>query len=137
MYQSNLSYSLLEKYLSALLDKGLLTRDLEKNDLIKTTEKGNKFLQDYYAYRELSSLAREAKESLDHPSEPPQKLEKSSQLSRKSLSNNRIAVITLASDSLDAACKDELEMSIQRSLRKSKWIVQAVNIIDPDSLSES
>ena len=50
MYQANLSYRLIEKYLTILLEQELLKRDTGSCYLI--TQKGKKFLQMYHEYIE-------------------------------------------------------------------------------------
>ena len=50
MYQANLSYRLIEKYVSSLLERGLLACDDNAHYL--TTSRGNEFLQMYLKYVE-------------------------------------------------------------------------------------
>jgi len=57
MYQSNLSFVQVEKYMHCLLDKGLLARDGDSSYLI--TEKGLDFLRQHQKYAEECRLIRE------------------------------------------------------------------------------
>lgn len=52
MYQANLSYRIMEKYLNSLLENGLIECDEEASYLI--TSRGKKFLQMYADYLEKS-----------------------------------------------------------------------------------
>ena len=52
MYQANLSYAQLKKYLMVLTERDLLRYDLDKQTF-KTTEKGHKFLETYNQLDEL------------------------------------------------------------------------------------
>lgn len=57
MYQTNLSYSLMEKYLRDLIDTGLIERDGES--CYSVTEKGREFLQMFTSYLERCERIRE------------------------------------------------------------------------------
>ena len=50
MYQANLSFLQVEKYMKTLLDEGLLTRDGNGGTSYLTTEKGKEFLRLYDDY---------------------------------------------------------------------------------------
>jgi predicted transcriptional regulator len=52
MYQANLSYAQLKKYLRVLTERDLLRYDLD-TQTFKTTEKGHKFLETYNQLDEL------------------------------------------------------------------------------------
>jgi predicted transcriptional regulator len=52
MYQANLSYSQLKKYLMVLTERDLLRYDLD-TQTFKTTEKGHRFLETYNQFDEL------------------------------------------------------------------------------------
>jgi predicted transcriptional regulator len=52
MYQANLSYAQLKKYLMVLTERDLLRYDLD-TQTFKTTEKGHKFLETYNQFDEL------------------------------------------------------------------------------------
>jgi predicted transcriptional regulator len=52
MYQANLSYAQLKKYLMVLTERDLLRYDLD-TQTFKTTEKGHKFLETYNRLYEL------------------------------------------------------------------------------------
>lgn len=52
MYQANLSYAQLKKYLMVLTERDLLRYDLD-TQIFKTTEKGHKFLETYNQLDEL------------------------------------------------------------------------------------
>lgn len=52
MYQANLSYAQLKKYLMVLTERDLLQYDLD-TQTFKTTEKGHKFLETYNQLDEL------------------------------------------------------------------------------------
>jgi predicted transcriptional regulator len=52
MYQANLSYAQLKKYLMVLTERDLLRYDLD-TQTFKTTEKGHKFLETYNRLDEL------------------------------------------------------------------------------------
>jgi predicted transcriptional regulator len=52
MYQANLSYAQLKKYLMVLTERDLLRHDLD-TQTFKTTEKGHKFLETYNQFDEL------------------------------------------------------------------------------------
>lgn len=52
MYQANLSYAQLKKYLMVLTERDLLRYDLD-TQTFKTTEKGHKFLETYNQLDEL------------------------------------------------------------------------------------
>jgi predicted transcriptional regulator len=50
MYQANLNYVQMEKYLKVLLDEGLLARDGDDGSLYLITKKGREFLRVYADY---------------------------------------------------------------------------------------
>jgi len=56
VYGANLNFKLLNDYLGRLEEAGLIAEDLEENGLIKTTEKGKKFLQYYEGFRDFGML---------------------------------------------------------------------------------
>ena len=62
MYQANLSYHLLEKYLESILESGLVQCDEDSCYVI--TRKGKEFLQMYEGYLERRSRIHEAIENV-------------------------------------------------------------------------
>jgi predicted transcriptional regulator len=63
MYQANLSYRIMEKYLKKLLDSGLLERD--DGSLYLITVKGKEFLQMYADFVERNMRIRQDIEGID------------------------------------------------------------------------
>lgn len=47
VYEANLNFAYAKRYLDSLEEYGLVTRDLEAGNEVKTTEKGLLFLQQY------------------------------------------------------------------------------------------
>jgi len=47
VYGANLNFKLLNEYLDKLERAGLIARELGKTEIIRTTEKGRKYLQQY------------------------------------------------------------------------------------------
>jgi predicted transcriptional regulator len=66
MYQGNLSFDLLQKYLDMLVKHGLLEPrgDSEKKSYA-ATEKGRRFLEDYYELQKYSEIAETKKRTLE------------------------------------------------------------------------
>lgn len=52
VYGANLNFRLLEQYLEDLESQGLVTKHVERRGLIKTTEKGIRFLKHYKEFRQ-------------------------------------------------------------------------------------
>ncbi len=63
MYQANLSYMLLQKYMQMLAKQGLIEE--QNGRVYKTTPLGIKYLTDYGEFKESSSHARSKLESLE------------------------------------------------------------------------
>lgn len=64
MYQGNLSFDLLQKYLDMLVNFGLLeVRGSEKSYI--ATEKGRRFLEDYRELQKYSEIASSKKRALE------------------------------------------------------------------------
>ena len=64
MYQGNLSFDLLQKYLDMLVNFGLLeVRGSEKSYI--ATEKGQRFLEDYRELQKYSEMADSKKRALE------------------------------------------------------------------------
>jgi predicted transcriptional regulator len=53
VYGANLNFKMLEYYLTRLEKMGLVARTKEKGHLIRTTEKGNEYLQRFHGLQEL------------------------------------------------------------------------------------
>jgi predicted transcriptional regulator len=53
VYGANLNFKMLENYLTRLEKMGLVSRTNDKGYLIRTTEKGNEFLQRFHGLQEL------------------------------------------------------------------------------------
>lgn len=70
MYQANLSFTQLKKYLEFLINKGLLE---QKEDIFKTTDKGKTFIEYFKKYKkreeELTELCEEIEKILKEKSE--------------------------------------------------------------------
>ena len=57
LYRANLSYKILKDYLNALLQKGFIEVEIDKNHTYyKITEKGRKYLNEYRKLEKLSSV---------------------------------------------------------------------------------
>lgn len=56
VYGANLNFKLLDQYLKRLEKAGLVTRDIAETGIIKTTEKGKKYLQHYEGFKEFEIL---------------------------------------------------------------------------------
>jgi len=66
MYTANLSFKLLEKYLTALVKAGLLkVREGEKKKTYKTSEKGLQFLREFEALEEYATMVATKRHRLD------------------------------------------------------------------------
>ena len=55
-YGANLNFKLLNEYLERLEEAGLITNDQEKRGMLKTTDKGRKYLQHYEGFMEFGLL---------------------------------------------------------------------------------
>ena len=53
VYGANLNFKMLREYLDKLQEAGLITISREDGGLIKTTQKGQEFLQRFYGLKEL------------------------------------------------------------------------------------
>jgi len=56
VYGANLNFKLLNEYLEKLEEAGLITDDQEKRGMLKTTDKGRKYLQHYEGFMEFGLL---------------------------------------------------------------------------------
>jgi len=56
VYGANLNFKLLNEYLERLEEAGLITNDQEKRGMLKTTDKGRKYLQHYEGFMEFGLL---------------------------------------------------------------------------------
>jgi len=66
MHTANLSFKLLEKYLTALMRAGLLeVREGEKKKTYKTSEKGLQFLREFEALEEYATILATKRHHLD------------------------------------------------------------------------
>jgi len=52
VYGANLNFKLLNEYLDRLEKAGLVQKDFDEEGLIKTTEKGKKYLEYYEGFRD-------------------------------------------------------------------------------------
>jgi len=52
VYGANLNFKLLNEYLSRLEKAGLISKGLDENGTIKTTEKGRKYLEYYEGFKD-------------------------------------------------------------------------------------
>ncbi len=52
VYGANLNFKLLNEYLDRLEKAGLIAKDFDEDGLIKTTEKGKKYLQYYEGFKD-------------------------------------------------------------------------------------
>ena len=84
MYQANLSFSLLEKYLGMTYRSGLIERRSFK---YHTTQRGKDFLKTYWQFEERYTKAQTMLQSLGHERE---QLTKSFESSQKSFKSNPI-----------------------------------------------
>jgi predicted transcriptional regulator len=57
VYGANLNFKLLRKYLDELEKAGFIMRDLEKQGIIKTTEKGENYLKYYEGFRDFEVVS--------------------------------------------------------------------------------
>jgi len=65
MYQGNLSFDLLQKYLNVLVDSDLLELLGGPAKVYIATEKGRQFLEDYYELQKYSEMADSKKRALE------------------------------------------------------------------------
>ena len=65
MYLGNLSFELLEKYLDMLSTCGLLQRQNDPDGTYVVTEKGQRFLEDYYELEKNSEIVESKKRALE------------------------------------------------------------------------
>jgi len=56
VYGANLNFKLLNEYLDKLERAGLIARELGKTEIIRTTEKGRKYLQQYESLKNFGML---------------------------------------------------------------------------------
>ena len=56
VYGANLNFKLLNEYLDKLEKAGLIARDPEMRSLLKTTEKGKKYLEHYEGFKDFGLL---------------------------------------------------------------------------------
>ncbi|KYH40859.1 MAG: hypothetical protein AYL32_009340 [Candidatus Bathyarchaeota archaeon B26-2] len=56
VYGANLNFKLLNEYLDKLEKAGLIARDPKKTGIIRTTEKGRKYLQQYENLKDFGML---------------------------------------------------------------------------------
>jgi predicted transcriptional regulator len=56
VYGANLNFKLLNEYLERLREAGLITNDSERRGVLKTTDKGRKYLQHYEGFMEFGLL---------------------------------------------------------------------------------
>ena len=56
VYGANLNFKLLNEYLEKLERAGLIARELGKTEIIRTTEKGRKYLQQYESLKNFGML---------------------------------------------------------------------------------
>ena len=56
VYGANLNFKLLNEYLERLRDAGLITNDPDERGILKTTEKGRKYLEHYEGFKEFGLL---------------------------------------------------------------------------------
>ena len=56
VYGANLNFKLLNEYLERLREAGLITSDPEKRGMLKTTDKGRKYLRHYEGFMEFGLL---------------------------------------------------------------------------------
>jgi len=56
VYGANLNFKFLNGYLDKLEKAGLIARDYENNGIIKTTEKGEKYLQHYVVFKDFGII---------------------------------------------------------------------------------
>jgi len=56
VYGANLNFKLLNEYLEKLEEAGLITDDQEKRGMLKTTDKGRKYLHHYEGFMEFGLL---------------------------------------------------------------------------------
>ena len=65
MYLGNLSFDLLQKYLDLLVNHGLIEFDEDSERTYIATEKGRRFLEDFYKLQEYSEKAQAKKRMLE------------------------------------------------------------------------
>ena len=65
MYQANLSSELLRKYLDALTKSGLLHAPEKGKKLFVITEKGHRFLEQFYELRHYSEIVESKRRALE------------------------------------------------------------------------
>jgi len=56
VYGANLNFKLLNEYLEKLERAGLIAREMGKTEIIRTTEKGRKYLQQYESLKNFGML---------------------------------------------------------------------------------
>ncbi len=56
VYGANLNFKLLNEYLVRLEKAGLIVEDLSQSGIIRTTEKGRKYLQHYENFKDFGML---------------------------------------------------------------------------------
>jgi len=57
VYGANLNFKLLRKYLDELEKAGFIMRDLKKQGIIKTTEKGEHYLKYYEGFKDFEVVS--------------------------------------------------------------------------------
>jgi predicted transcriptional regulator len=65
MYLGNLSFDLLQKYLGLLMNYGLIEVENDNEKAYVATEKGRRFLEDFYKLQEYSEKAQAKKRTLE------------------------------------------------------------------------
>jgi len=65
MYLGNLSFDLLQKYLDMLMSFGLIEIRGAAEKTYVATEKGRRFLEDYYELQKHSEMAEDKKRALE------------------------------------------------------------------------
>jgi predicted transcriptional regulator len=65
MYLGNLSFDLLQKYLNMLVDYALIEIRQGKESTYQATEKGLRFLEDFYELQKHSEIAETKKRALE------------------------------------------------------------------------
>ena len=65
MYQGNLSFDLLQKYLDMLVKHDLLETSGDSKKSYVATEKGRRFLEDYHELQKHSEIAESKKRTLE------------------------------------------------------------------------
>lgn len=65
MYQANLSFALLRRYLSFLTNSGLLKTSDGKENSYVTTDKGHAFLDEFQEFQRYSELVESKRRALE------------------------------------------------------------------------